>query len=273
MDRAFINALTDGDMAGGSIDIRLTDALDMRNAGAILAATFGAGRGGDIAVEAGNLTLTGGAEINGTTNGSGPGGNITVTAHNSLSILGRSSTPLLSLSGLATNALADGPAGRVVVIAPTLKMDDGIIQALTVGKGSAGDIQINVGSLTLTGGAQILSSSGATSLAAGALTSAIGQGGNVTITATDSVTISGRSGGFPSGVFADTSGSGNAGHIALSTPILHMQDGGITSATTGDGHAGDIMLHVGRLTLADGAQIASASGNPVVLSAADREGR
>ena len=156
MDGAFINALTHGDMAGGSIDIRLTDTLDMRNAGAILAATFGAGRGGDIAVEVGHLTLAGGAEINGTTSGSGPGGNITVKAHNSLSILGRSSVPFLSLSGLVSNALEDGPAGRIVVATPTLQMDDGVIQAITLGKGSAGDIQINVGSLTLTGGAQNL---------------------------------------------------------------------------------------------------------------------
>ena len=260
VDGAFINTSTHGDMAGGSIDIHLTDALDMRNAGAVLAATFGAGRGGDIAVEVGNLTLTGGAEINSTSKGPGPGGNITVTAHNSLSIFGRSSAPFLSLSGLVTNAREDGPAGRIVVATPTLQMDDGVIQAITLGKGSAGAIQINVGSLTLTGGAQI-SSSRATSLATEARTSVTGQDGNVVITATDFVTISGRGGGFPSGVFTETSGSGNAGHITLSTPILTMEDGRISSATTGDGRAGDVMLHIGRLRLAGGAQIASASGN------------
>jgi large exoprotein involved in heme utilization and adhesion len=248
-------------MAGGSIDIRLTDALDMRNAGAILAATFGAGRGGDIAVEVGHLSLTGGAEINGTTSGSGSGGDIHVTAHHTLSILGRSIVPFLSLSGLVTNALENGPAGRIVVATPILQMDDGVIQAITLGKGSAGDIQLNVGSLTLTGGAQISSSSGATSLVTETLTSVTGQGGNVAITATDSVTISGRAGGFPSGVSTETSGSGNAGHIALSTPVLTMEDGRISSSTTGDGRAGDLMLRGGRVTLAGGAQISSASGN------------
>jgi large exoprotein involved in heme utilization and adhesion len=70
-------------------------------------------------------------------------------------------------------------------------MDDGVIPALTLGKGSASDIQINVESLTLTGGSQI-SSSGATFLETEALTSATGQGGYVAITATDFVTISGR---------------------------------------------------------------------------------
>jgi large exoprotein involved in heme utilization and adhesion len=259
MDGAFINASTRGDMAGGSVDIRLTDALDMRNAAAILAATFGAGRGGDIAVEVRNLALTGGAEINGTTNGPGQGGDITVTAHDSLSILGRSSAPP-SLSGLVTNALKDGPAGRIVVTTPTLQMDDGVIQAMTLGKGSAGDIQLNVGSLALTGGAQISSGSGATLVETGELTGGTGQGGNVAITATDFVTISGRAGAFPSGVSTETSGSGNAGRIALSTPFLIMEDGRISSATTGDGHAGDVTLHVGRLTLTDGAQISSASG-------------
>jgi filamentous hemagglutinin family protein len=265
LDRALINASTLGAMAGGdggNIDIHLTGTLDMRKAGGIVAATFGAGRGGDITVEVGKLTLTDGAEINGTTRGSGPGGNVTVTAHNSLSIFGRSSAPF-SLSGLVANALEDasGSAGRIVVTTPTLQMDDGVIQAMTLGKGRAGEIQINVGKLTLTGGALISSSSGATSLATEALPSATGQGGNVVITATDFVTISGRGGDFPSSVLTETSGSRNAGHITLSTPILTMEDGRIASATAGDGRAGDVMLHVGRLRLAGGAQIASASGS------------
>src|SRR4029450_11732319 len=117
--------------------------------------------------------------MNGTTRGPGPGGDITVTAHNSLSIFGRSSVPSLSLSGLVTNAFEDGPAGRIVVATPTLQMDDGVIQAMTLGKATAVQIQTNVGSLTLTGGALISSSSGATSLATEVLPSATGQGGNV----------------------------------------------------------------------------------------------
>ena len=34
-------------------------------------------------------------------------------------------------------------------------MDDGVLQALTLGNGRAGTIQLEVGSITLTGGAQI----------------------------------------------------------------------------------------------------------------------
>ena len=233
MDRAFINASTDGDMAGGSIDIHLTDALDMRNAGAILAVTSGAGSGGDIAVEVGNLTLTGGAEINGTTRGPGPGGNITVTAHNSLSIFGRSSEPFLSLSGLVTNALDAGPAGHIVVATPTLQMDDGVIQALTLGRGSAGEIRINVGSLTLTGGAAISTS-----------TTGAGQGGNVIVTAADLLSISGHdANGVGSGITSGTFGSGVGGNIVLQAQRLELNDGGTISVLSlGAGDAGNIVL-------------------------------
>jgi large exoprotein involved in heme utilization and adhesion len=152
-------------------------------------------------------------------------------------------------------------AGNLFVSAPTVTVDGGIIQALTTADGNAGDITLEVGSLNLTGGAEISSSSGGTNLRTGQRQVGRGQAGNVTITATEGITIAGRdSFGFHSGIFTSTYGSGNAGHLSISTPHLHMQDGRITSATHGDGRAGDLTIEVGSLTMTGGAQIASASG-------------
>ena len=67
----------------------------------------------------------------------------------------------------------------MVILTPSLRMDEGLILADSSGRG--GDIEVRVGRLTLTGGAQIGSNS------------ATGQGGNVLITATESATIFGHS--------------------------------------------------------------------------------
>src|SRR5439155_23365702 len=137
---------------------------------------------------------------------------------------------------LTTNAYDKGQAGRLFVSAPTVTMEGGIIEALTIADGNAGAITLAAGSLRLTGGAQISSSSGATNLSTSQLQVGRGQGGDLTITATEGITIAGRdSAGFPSGLFTDTDGSGKAGHMSISAPFLKMEDGRITSATHGDG--------------------------------------
>ena len=83
------------------------------------------------------------------------------------------------------------------------------------------------------------------------------------MTATDAIVISGRdSQGQPSGLFSDTSGSGDAGSLFVSAPTLRMEDGGLIRAAslTGDsGNAGSLEVQVGRLTLSGGAQLSSST--------------
>jgi filamentous hemagglutinin family protein len=265
IDNAIISALSTGDVDGGGIDIRGATDLTMRNVGSIQGGTIGAGRGGDITVEVGRLTLTDGAEIFNTTNGPGHGGNVSVIATDAMTISGRHRERSdIFLSGLVTNTLGTGEAGHLHISTPTLTMDDGVIQSLTSNNGRAGNIQLEVGSATLTGGAQISSSSGAIDLSTGKLAVGGGQGGEVRINAREVLAISGHDqDGSPSGVFTGTSGSGAAGSVTLSVPRIHLEEGQIESTTTGDGPAGDLMLNVGRLTLAEGARITSASNSPV----------
>jgi large exoprotein involved in heme utilization and adhesion len=263
MESASINASTLGDVDGGGIDIRLTNDLAISNIGGIFAVTLGKGRGGNITIEAGSITLTGGAGINSTTNGPGHGGDLLIVAKDAITIAGRGSGSIPALSGLIATTLGAGDAGDIVVSAPLLRINDGTLSARTLGDGRAGNIRIDVGTLTLTGGAQIASTSGGTNIETGEVMGGSGQGGTVSITAKNAITISGRDPAeFPSGIQTNTIGSGNAGSLTISAPVVVLETGGrITSATTGDGNAGNLTIQAGRLTVASGAQIASASGN------------
>ena len=73
-----------------------------------------------------------------------------------------------------------------------------------------------------------------------------GDGGDITITATDSVQISGSSPNETSAIFAQTQqgSTGNAGNITIDTPQLLIQGGGRISATTrSPGNGGDVTVN------------------------------
>lgn len=64
------------------------------------------------------------------------------------------------MSTLSTDTSGRGNAGRLFISAPTLHMDDGRILAHTLGGGNAGDLDVRVERLMLTGGAQIFNGTG-----------------------------------------------------------------------------------------------------------------
>ena len=136
-------------------------------------------------------------------------------------------------------------------------MRAGGITDRSLGSGNAGRLEVQVGRLTLSGGARLSSSAFGQ-----------GRGGDLRVTATDAIVISGRdSQGQPSGLFSDTSGSGDAGSLFVSAPTLRMEDGGLMRAASltgplsllGSGNAGSLEVQVGRLTLSGGAQLSSST--------------
>jgi filamentous hemagglutinin family protein len=271
--------------------------------GLILASTTGTGRAGNIVVNVGDLSLSNGGQIvtSSIASSTGPGGNLTVNATGPVTISGRSSEPafpalnLNTSSGLFSAAEAIGPAGTINVstpaltlsdggtisvatsgqgrggdiniAAPTVSADHGLILASTAGPGRAGDIALNVGDLSLVNGSQIVTSSAA---------GATGPGGNLTLNATGSVTISGRSSepvlalnpNTSSGLFSTAEAVGPAGTINVSTPALTMSDGGtISVATFGQGRGGDINIAANAIQLLNGASlVASSTGTAEALA-------
>src|SRR5439155_1903204 len=80
-----------------------------------------------------------------------------------------------------------------------------------------------------------------------------GEGGNVTISAGQSVSLAGAA----SGVFSTSNNSGKAGRITVTTPSLAMSDGAKMSVTTqGTGAAGNIVVTLDKtLSVTNGGQI------------------
>jgi large exoprotein involved in heme utilization and adhesion len=198
----------------------------------------GAGSAGNLVVQAPRVTLTGGAQINSVTSGPGKGGTVMVTATETLSLSGTVPRPS---GGMA-------PSGIVAGAAET-----------AAGAGSAGNIVVQAPQVILTDGAQIIGSS-----------LGPGQGGSVTVTAENALTITGRD----SGLRATASGSGRGGDIAIQAHQLQLTDGAsLTAESTGTGNAGNVTITtqdsflsthgtvVTRATQADGGDIKITAAN------------
>jgi filamentous hemagglutinin family protein len=221
---------------------------------------FVGGRAGDTVITADNLTLSGGGGISSGTATDSDGGSVTIE------------TGRLTISGEAGISASSGFRDRAT-------------GTIVAGRGAAGNIMVNVGTLTLTGGAHISS-----------LTFGPGRGGTVTVRATDALTLTGTApnGAFPSGIFASAEGggavAGDAGAVvvearnvtltngaqigsatfgpgqggtvritAAATLTLTGQGSGLSTSTTGSGHGGNLFLQARLIQLAEGAAISAGS--------------
>ncbi len=98
----------------------------------------------------------------------------------------------------------------------------------TIGDSGGGDIQLLGRRVTLADGALIQSTTLGTQ-----------RGGNITIRASESVELRGNTpDGFPSGLLAETEGSGDGGDIAITAGRLIFQNGGQASASALEGSTG-----------------------------------
>ena len=126
--------------------------------GARVDVSGGAGRG-SVAIQAGDVDVLGGSQVQSQATADVPGGAIDVDARGSVRIAGiLEDASDTTRSGLFTDtpsgsgAEADG--GRITVRARVLEMRDGSrLRSDTEGAGDAGDIRIEVARLTLAGGA------------------------------------------------------------------------------------------------------------------------
>ncbi len=112
--------------------------------------------------------------------------------------------------------------------------------------GNAGDISITTGSLEVTNGAQVSTS-----------TEGQGNGGSVNINATDSVKFDGENkDGFRSGAFSQVNpgAMGNAGGVSITTDSLEVTNGAVLFvATRGKGDAGSVTITTDSLEVTNGA--------------------
>lgn len=177
------------------------------------------GQGGDIRISTGSLRVTNGALLNTTTLGSGNSGDIIIQAKDNITFDG-----------------SDSGIGSFV-----------IPRALLNSQGNGGDVKITTGSLNLTNGGVINTS-----------TFGIGDAGSITINARNTVTIDGQGNDLNASRILSFVGpieletEGNGGNVEITTGSLRVTNGGqIDTSTLGRGNGGNITIKAQNTVIID----------------------
>ena len=228
--------------------------------GSIFETFGGSGNAGNIIVTTPRLEMNAG-RINTATSSSGSGGNVTLNVPGTISISGEFPSDSLIIPSI----FDIGPRAPSGVVTSTVGGE------LCIGVcGNAGNISINTGSLSMATGSRIDSG-----------TSSTGLGGDVTIAANNTISLSGTlSDGTPVGVFSRSigtdPGSGSGGNIALTAgQSVTISDGASVSASsTGPGNAGNISINAGQQFEMRNSSVkteaAQASGGNIDIQVVDR---
>jgi filamentous hemagglutinin family protein len=262
----------------GDIEINTTGVINLSNLSLLgnLMGEGARGQAGDTNITTRQLLVSSGAQIGAGTRGEGNGGNLTVNATDKVQVIGTSADAQFSsgfvASGLFTQSEGTGNAGNLTITTGQLLVSDGgLVSAAVSAAGNAGNLTVNAtdkvqvigtsadarspsglfattegagdaGTLTITTG-QLLVSDGAQ-----IATSAFGEGngGNLTVNATDKVQVIGTSADaqFSSGLFATTESAGDAETLTITTGQLLVSDGAqIATGTFGEGNGGILTIN------------------------------
>jgi filamentous hemagglutinin family protein len=260
---AQLNSSTLGTGDGGNVTIDVTDSVRFRSGAQVIASTSSSGRGGNIAVQANNAISLIGQESSllsqslnsaNTSGAGGRGGNIRLNA---------GFITVSNQAQVSANTETSGDGGRILIGLPDPQgspvpstnsisvSDRSQINSGTSGSGTGGNVSIqNADSVTISDRARINSG-----------TSGSGTGGNVSIQNADSVTISDRA-----RINVATERSGNAGNITIqgsgqNTGAISVSGNArLNSSTSGSGTGGAITIQdTGSVDLAAGAQLNSST--------------
>jgi filamentous hemagglutinin family protein len=287
LDRAFVGSTTSGSGAGGPIEVRTSENIELKGIGfenfrrrfldpgvaekppdlafrqsSITTGTLGAGKGGDIALDTKRLTIREGSVIFNPTLGTGEGGGVTIRASESVEI---------NASGLLTGTFNSANAGSIAIETGQLSVTDGaLVSPSTFGAGNSGNLIVRASDSV------ILARDRADSpLTTGLTTNSIGgtgRAGNIEINTRSlrleaGAGISSSSGGQPGQRVIREGGPG--GNITVnakdSVELIGTAPGSITypsqitAGTLGSGKSGDVALNARRLSVRDGGAIVAST--------------
>ena len=278
-------------------------------AGVILTENLNVGQGGDIVISGKNLLLDNGSGILARSFSNADTGNVNLDIERTIEVRGYSQQNYSFISLIGTNTFSSGDAGKVNVSARNLAVaNGGVIAANNLGSGSGGTVNINVAEDTIVTGfhpwlvspsiigstayrtgnsgdltidtARLSISNGA---AIDATTLAEGDGGQLTVNATESINVNGEVPEFGlnsaisshalilSPILRQTLRlpdipSGNSGDVTLNTPSLNLTDGGsVTVSNDGSGKSGSLIINSDRVLLNN-------NGNIIAFSAIGQGG-
>ncbi|PSB42691.1 filamentous hemagglutinin [Cyanosarcina cf. burmensis CCALA 770] len=233
---------------GGNINV-ITGLLSLTDGSQIYASTFGEGDAGSVLVQAkGSVSAASNSYIFSNVEGGakGNGGNINITAL-TLSLTDGSQLSTSVREAIDNQPAGFGIAGNVnvnvsgdITISGVKDGSSGIFSYLGTGaKGKGGSINVTTGSLSLSDGAQLIAS-----------TLGEGDAGSVLVQAKNSVSAAGNS-----YIFSDVAAGakGNGGNINITAPTLSLTDGSqlstsvreaINNQPAGFGIAGNVNVNV-----------------------------
>ena len=221
-----------------------TGSLTLSGLSVINTKTSGAGASGPINIVTGTLSVTGGSQIiSASTQGLGNGGDISVVT-----------TSAATLAGQATNSLGEVQYSGIFTRTNAFSEDPSLT-------GNAGNIVLtaNGSNVTISDGARM--DSGSTGFA-------LGNAGNITVTAKN-VSLNGGH------IFTNTTGEGTGGNInILGGQSVSLNNGAsISASSTGSGNAGDISINAGKQLILQNSSITTqanqASGGKIDIRAVD----
>lgn len=241
----------------GQVNLNLTGALNVLNGGSVRSFGVG-GRTGNTTIMADRIFVSGQfdnfnrSKIENLNDGGGGTGEISLSgreiiftdgarlnneATNVLGAVTLSATESITISNHAKIRLSHdtGPGGTLNMNAPSIMMDQGVLQTRTGGTGDASHVILEGHNVTLNG-SQINSST----------EEITGRGGNVTIAATGTVTITGQlidedtGNPKPAGIFTTTEKQGgDSGNISVTGQTVNLAAGGqFNSSSSGSGNGG-----------------------------------
>ncbi|MBE8965910.1 S-layer family protein [Nostocales cyanobacterium LEGE 12452] len=294
-DGSLVLARNLGNLPGGDIRLQATEAIDLIGTtsdstirSGVRTEVVGIAASGNISVITPRLTLQQGGGLNSISVGVAPSGNIHIDA-TTIELSGFSPINPSNVTTLSTSVYGSGNAGDISVNANSLLVSNGgsLISA-TFGSGSSGKVAIrahhttvmgqspagpysNISSTTFaTGNAKTLTLDTAKLqiLDGGAVATSTffaGNGGDISINATEFIEISGRSRNNNSSINSSTTRlipqlrqrfglpdklTANAGSVRITTPNLTVTDGGTVSVTSqGSGNGGSLKITANTIRL------------------------
>ncbi|MBD1937777.1 filamentous hemagglutinin N-terminal domain-containing protein [Microcoleus sp. FACHB-68] len=284
-DGSAILALTEGSEQGGTLSVRASEVVEVigistdgQFSSSLRASVQpgATGEGGNLTIETARLRVSDGAQVSTSTFGPGKGGNLTVQASDTVEVIGtRADGQYVSALRASAAPGATGEVGNLTIETARLRVSDGAqVVTTTYGSGKAGNLTVQASDMveligTSTDGQipSVLAASaepGATGsggnltietarlrVSDGALVSTgtfgSGKGGNLTVKASNTVEVIGRTanGQGPSALSASVNegATGEGGNLAIETARLRVSDGAyVSTATYGSGKAGNLTV-------------------------------
>ncbi|MFA7279034.1 MAG: filamentous hemagglutinin N-terminal domain-containing protein [Sterolibacterium sp.] len=232
-----INATTYAKGNAGIVNVA-AGALTVSGSGWISSDTVGAGKAGTVTVMAGNIGLDSGGKISSTAdnNASNDAGSVTVTATGNLTV--GANTAITT----ATQTRTTGDAGSVTVtVAKDLSVLQGgqISSATSTPSGVAGSVLINTGTLLVDG----ILNGRPSSISASAATGSSGQTGTVSVSSQGAATVSnGGTLSVQNDATAAKPASLTPTILSLAASNITVDGGQITASTSGNVAGSDIKL-------------------------------